>query len=257
MRILLIEDDERLTTTLSDSLRSEGYAVDVAATAEDGRWMATEIPFDAIILEDINGVFMGVDIEDGSALVTGQDSPLPTPPTSPLPTSTAVPPTPTTVAPTPTPDATPGPTPGATPGPTPPTTPRPAPTIPPPATAPGVELVPVAGTWLTWDVTALIRAWLAGEVPDNGLALASAPGPNADPETAGDLLFARSLSADNPDTRPYLIVGFEVSPVTPTPPPGLPPAGGANGRRAAGVMFIGAAVLLLGLATRRRQTTMQ
>jgi two-component system OmpR family response regulator len=51
MRILLIEDDERLTTTLSDSLRSEGYAVDVAPTAEDGRWMATEIPFDAIILD--------------------------------------------------------------------------------------------------------------------------------------------------------------------------------------------------------------
>jgi two-component system OmpR family response regulator len=51
MRILLIEDDERLTTTLSDSLRSEGYAVDVASRAEDGRWMATEIPFDAIILD--------------------------------------------------------------------------------------------------------------------------------------------------------------------------------------------------------------
>jgi two-component system OmpR family response regulator len=51
MRILLIEDDERLTSTLSDSLRSEGYAVDVAPTAEDGHWMATEIPFDAIILD--------------------------------------------------------------------------------------------------------------------------------------------------------------------------------------------------------------
>lgn len=51
MRILLIEDDERLTSTLSGSLRSEGYAVDVAPTAEDGRWMATEIAFDAIILD--------------------------------------------------------------------------------------------------------------------------------------------------------------------------------------------------------------
>lgn len=51
MRILLIEDDERLTSTLSDSLRAEGYAVDVASTAEDGRWMATEIPFDAIVLD--------------------------------------------------------------------------------------------------------------------------------------------------------------------------------------------------------------
>ncbi len=51
MRILLIEDDERLTSTLSDSLRAEGYAVDIAPTAEDGRWMATEIPFDAIVLD--------------------------------------------------------------------------------------------------------------------------------------------------------------------------------------------------------------
>jgi two-component system OmpR family response regulator len=51
MRILLIEDDERLTSSLSDALQSEGYAVDVAPTAEDGRWMATEMPFDAIILD--------------------------------------------------------------------------------------------------------------------------------------------------------------------------------------------------------------
>ncbi len=50
-RILLIEDDERLTSTLAGALRSEGYAVDVASTAEDGRWMATEIPFDAIVLD--------------------------------------------------------------------------------------------------------------------------------------------------------------------------------------------------------------
>jgi two-component system OmpR family response regulator len=51
MRMLLIEDDRRLTETLSDSLRSEGYAVDTAASAEDGRWMATEVAYDAIILD--------------------------------------------------------------------------------------------------------------------------------------------------------------------------------------------------------------
>ena len=49
MRVLLIEDDERLTRSLGDSLRLEGYAVDIAATAEDGRWMATEVPYDAIV----------------------------------------------------------------------------------------------------------------------------------------------------------------------------------------------------------------
>ena len=51
MRVLLIEDDQRLTTTLSESLRSEGHAVDVAGTAEDGRWMAIEVPYDAIVLD--------------------------------------------------------------------------------------------------------------------------------------------------------------------------------------------------------------
>lgn len=51
MRILLIEDDQRLTTALRESLRSEGYAVDVAGTAEDGRWMATEVPYDTIVLD--------------------------------------------------------------------------------------------------------------------------------------------------------------------------------------------------------------
>jgi two-component system, OmpR family, response regulator len=51
MRVLLIEDDRRLTTALRESLRSEGYAIDVAETAEDGRWMANEVPYDAIVLD--------------------------------------------------------------------------------------------------------------------------------------------------------------------------------------------------------------
>ncbi len=51
MRILLVEDDERLTTSLVGSLDTVGYAVDVASTAEDGRWLATEVPYDAIILD--------------------------------------------------------------------------------------------------------------------------------------------------------------------------------------------------------------
>jgi two-component system OmpR family response regulator len=51
MRILLVDDDQRLTGLMAASLRSEGYAVDVAATAEDGQWMATEVPFDVIILD--------------------------------------------------------------------------------------------------------------------------------------------------------------------------------------------------------------
>jgi len=69
MRILLIEDDERLTTTLASSLGSEGYAVDVASTAEDGRWMATEIPYDAVVLDvglpDGDGIDLCATLRDG------------------------------------------------------------------------------------------------------------------------------------------------------------------------------------------------
>ena len=112
----------------------------------------------------------------------------------------------------------------------------------------------MAETWLTWDVTALMRAWMVGEVPDDGLALAPAPDPDADPETAGDLLVARQIAADDPDTRPYLIVEFEVHPVTATPVPVLPAAGRHGGWGAVGVVLIGAALLLLlvGLIVRRR-----
>jgi hypothetical protein len=117
---------------------------------------------------------------------------------------------------------------------------------------PVVSLGRVAGTWLTWDVTALMRAWLAGEVPDHGLALAPAPEPDADPETAGDLLVARRFTADNPDTRPYLIVHFEVRPVTPMPVQVLPRAGSQSGWGATGLLLIGAALLLAVLLVRRR-----
>jgi len=99
-----------------------------------------------------------------------------------------------------------------------------------------------------------MRACLAGEVSDDGLALAPAPDPNADPETAGDLLVARWLAADDPATRPYLIAEFRVHPVTPTPTstpvPVLPSAGGSVGWGAVGLLLIGAALLILGLMVR-------
>jgi hypothetical protein len=109
------------------------------------------------------------------------------------------------------------------------------------------------GTWLTWDVTALMRAWMAGEVPDDGLALASAPDPDADPETAGNLLVAHWLAADDLETSPYMIVDFEIRPVTPTPTtaPILPPAGNYAGRGVVGLLLAGAALLVLWRVGRR------
>ena len=93
---------------------------------------------------------------------------------------------------------------------------------------------------------------MVGEVDDYGLALASAPSPDADPETAGDLLVARWLTTDDPDTRPYIVADIEVHPVTPTPIPILPPAGSSSGWWAAPLLLAGAALLILGLGLRRK-----
>jgi len=51
MKILLLEDDVRLSAVVLRGLRREGYAVDHAATIEDGRWMATESTYDAMIFD--------------------------------------------------------------------------------------------------------------------------------------------------------------------------------------------------------------
>ncbi len=49
--ILLVEDEEGLRMTLSDRLRSEGYAVDFAVDGDEGLNKATSLPFDLIILD--------------------------------------------------------------------------------------------------------------------------------------------------------------------------------------------------------------
>jgi len=51
VRLLLVEDDTRLAGLLLRGLRAEGYAVDVANTAEEARWLATENPFDVLIFD--------------------------------------------------------------------------------------------------------------------------------------------------------------------------------------------------------------
>jgi len=51
MKILLLEDDVRLSGLLLRGLRREGHAVDHAASIEDGRWRATESPYDAMIFD--------------------------------------------------------------------------------------------------------------------------------------------------------------------------------------------------------------
>ncbi|MEA2900729.1 MAG: two-component system, OmpR family, response regulator [Actinomycetota bacterium] len=51
MRVLVVEDDKRLATTVKRGLEAEGYAVDVALDGTDGAWLATEQDYDAIVLD--------------------------------------------------------------------------------------------------------------------------------------------------------------------------------------------------------------
>jgi two-component system, OmpR family, response regulator len=51
MRLLVVEDEQRLAAGLRKGLEAEGFAVDVVHNGIDGIWMAREISFDAIILD--------------------------------------------------------------------------------------------------------------------------------------------------------------------------------------------------------------
>jgi two-component system, OmpR family, response regulator len=51
MRILLVEDERKVASFVARALRENAYAVDVAATGEEGFPLATENPYDAILLD--------------------------------------------------------------------------------------------------------------------------------------------------------------------------------------------------------------
>ena len=51
MRVLVVEDEERLAEGLRRGLEAEGFATDVASNGTDGLWMAREHPYDAIVLD--------------------------------------------------------------------------------------------------------------------------------------------------------------------------------------------------------------
>ena len=50
-RVLMVEDEEGLVLTLGDLLRSEGYEVETTGSGEQGFRMATERPFDLLLLD--------------------------------------------------------------------------------------------------------------------------------------------------------------------------------------------------------------
>ncbi|GAA1198760.1 response regulator transcription factor [Pseudonocardia alaniniphila] len=51
VRLLLVEDEKRLTDVLAGGLAEEGFAVDVAHDGPDGLWMAGENEYDVIVLD--------------------------------------------------------------------------------------------------------------------------------------------------------------------------------------------------------------
>jgi DNA-binding response OmpR family regulator len=51
VRILLVEDERRLADLLKDGLAGEGFAVDLAHDGREGLWLATENPYDVVVLD--------------------------------------------------------------------------------------------------------------------------------------------------------------------------------------------------------------
>lgn len=51
MRLLVVDDDERLLAALKRGLQAEGFAVDVAVDGDEAWWYASENDYDAMVLD--------------------------------------------------------------------------------------------------------------------------------------------------------------------------------------------------------------
>lgn len=70
MRVLVVEDEPKMSRLLERGLAEEGYAVDVAGTGDDAVWMGSAAPYDAIVLDVMLPGFDGFEVcrrlrEDG------------------------------------------------------------------------------------------------------------------------------------------------------------------------------------------------
>jgi two-component system, OmpR family, response regulator len=51
VRVLVVDDEERLAASVARGLTAEGFDVDVVHDGNDGLWRAREMPYDAIVLD--------------------------------------------------------------------------------------------------------------------------------------------------------------------------------------------------------------
>ena len=51
VRVLIVEDEDKLARVLSGGLREQGFAVDIAADGEEALWRGSEVPYDLILLD--------------------------------------------------------------------------------------------------------------------------------------------------------------------------------------------------------------
>ncbi len=51
MKVLLVEDDKRISSLVKRGLEAESFTVDVALDGKDGLWLATEGSYDVIVLD--------------------------------------------------------------------------------------------------------------------------------------------------------------------------------------------------------------
>ena len=51
MRVLVVEDEPKMAALIKRGLDSEGHAVDVVSNGDDAIWSATEVDYDAIVLD--------------------------------------------------------------------------------------------------------------------------------------------------------------------------------------------------------------
>jgi DNA-binding response OmpR family regulator len=59
VRILVVDDDVRVTSALRRGLEAEGYSVDVALDGGEGQWLAAENRYDALVLDSMLPVMSG------------------------------------------------------------------------------------------------------------------------------------------------------------------------------------------------------